>query len=47
MFKEKRNKICLIEALNEIDSGTMDKFSNEKQTGFRLFNFHSMIFKAF
>ncbi len=36
MCEEKRCKICLIEAGNVVNSGAMDKFSNEKQTNFRL-----------
>ena len=38
MSEEKRCKICLIKAENAVNSGAMDKFSNEKQANFDLFN---------
>ena len=38
MCEGKRYKICLVKAGNVVNSGAMDKFSNEKQTNFRLFN---------
>ena len=38
MCVEKNNKISLIKAENEVNNGIMDKFSNEEQGNFRLFN---------
>ncbi len=46
MCEEKRCKICLIKAGNVVNSGAMDKFSNEKQANFRLFNLCNRFCKA-
>ncbi len=46
MCEEKRGKICLIKAGNAVNSGTMDKFSNEKQADFTLFNLGKGFCKA-
>ena len=46
MFEEKRGRICLIKAGNAVNSGAMDKFSNEKQTNFTLFNLCNGFYKA-
>jgi hypothetical protein len=46
MCEGKKCKICLIEAGNVVNSGVMDKFSNEKQTNFRLFNLCNRFCKA-
>ncbi len=46
MCEEKRCKICLVKAGNVVNSGVMDKFSNEKQANFRLFNLCNRFGKA-
>lgn len=46
MWEEKRSKIRLIKAGNVVNSGDMDKFSNEKQADFALFNLCSRFCKA-
>ena len=47
MYEEKRVKICLIKAQNAVNSGAMDKFYNEEQANFKLFNLCIWFFKAF
>ncbi len=57
MCEEKRVKICLpvrsgtqtglIKAGYVVNSGAMDKFPNEKQANYRLFNLHNRFFKGF
>ncbi len=47
MCEEKRVKICLIKAENAVNNDIMDKFSNEKQADFRLFNLCDRFFKGF
>ena len=47
MRKEKRVNICLIKAGNAVNNGIMDKFSNEKQANFKLFNLCIGFCKAF
>ncbi|MFQ6678369.1 MAG: hypothetical protein ACE5D0_08610 [Fidelibacterota bacterium] len=47
MCEEKRRKICLIKAGNALNSGAMDKFPNEEQADFTLFNFCSSFCEAF
>ena len=47
MCEEKGIKICLIKAGNEVHSGVMVKFSNEKQANFKLFNLCNRFFKGF
>jgi|TARA_B100000035_G_C20988406_1_gene548964 hypothetical protein len=39
--EEKRVKICLVETENEVNNEIVDKFSNEKQANFKLFNYVS------
>ena len=46
MCEEKRSKIGLIKAGNAVNSGAMDKFSNEKQADFALFNLCDRVCKA-
>ena len=46
MREEKKCKICLIKAGSVVNSGAMDKFSNEKQANFRLFNLCNRFCKA-
>jgi len=45
--EEKRDKICLIKTENAVNNGIMGKFSNEKQTDFKLFNLCIMFCKGF
>jgi len=47
MREEKRVKIWLIKAENAVNNAILDKFSNEKQTNFKLFNLCVRFFKAF
>ncbi len=46
MCEEKRGKICLVKAEKEVNSGTMDEFSNEKQANFKLFNLRNRFCQA-
>lgn len=47
MYEEKRDKIFLIKAGNAVNSTAIDKFSNEKQVSFDLFNLCNGFFKGF
>ena len=47
MYEKKRVKIFLIKAGNAVNSIAMNKFSNEKQGNFNLFNFCNGFFKGF
>jgi len=47
MCEEKRVEIFLIEAGNVVNSCAMNKFSNEKQGNFRLFNLLNRFVKRF
>jgi len=38
MCEEKGSKICMIKAENAVNSGAIDKFFNENQANFTLFN---------
>jgi hypothetical protein len=44
MCEEKRSQFCLVKAENEVHSDAMDKFSNEKQAKFKLFNLWQRFF---
>ena len=46
-MEKKRSQICLVKAENEVHSGAMDKFSNEKQANFKLFNLCKRFFTGF
>ena len=47
MCEEKRVKIYLIKAGNTVYSNAMNKFSNEKQENFKLFNLYNRFIKGF
>ncbi len=47
MCEEKREKICLIKAENVVNNRAIDKFFNEKQANFILYNLCFRFFKAF
>ena len=47
MWEEKRSQFCLVKAENEVHGAAMDKFSNEKQANFKLFNLCNKFFKGF
>jgi hypothetical protein len=47
MCEEKRGKIFVNKAGNAVNSGTIDKFSNENQEDFAFFNLCKWFCKAF
>ncbi len=47
MCEEKRDKFPLIKTGNAVNSGAMNKFSNENQGNFGLFNFCNRFLKGF